>query len=178
MFMRAGLILVLCVVACHRGEPLERLPPPRRAFEIRVAPPPPPPPPPPGAPAPLVTVAGPPDELSPVLEPQDELPVVRLYELTDRGGEDSFLGYGIRRRKRLEDVDARKLVERLSADNSFVDSGDYGCVGDPIGVRIARGDVVRDIVVDCGHVYFTPSRHDGRFELLAPAVNELIYSLR
>ena len=176
MFVRARWIVALCALSCRTEPPLERLPAPRAEIEIKPLPPPPPPPPP--GPPPEVTFAGPPDELLPVLVQAAEPPVVRFFDLVESAAEDSFLGYGIQRRKRLEDADARRLVERLAANDSFVDGGEYGCVGDPIGVRIARGDVERDVVVDCGHMYFTTSRHAGRYELLAPEVNQLIYSLR
>lgn len=105
-------------------------------------------------------------------------PIVRMFHLSERAAEDAFLGYGVVGRTRLEDREARNLVERLSGDNAFVDGGEYACVGDPIGLRVERGTDARDVVVDCGRMYFTPMRHAGRYELLAPELNDLIYSLR
>lgn len=119
-----------------------------------------------------------PDELSDVISPYGTPPAVTIVELTEGNAHGVFLGYGILRTKPLTDMHAKQLVDKLAADNAFIDGGDYGCVGDPIGLRFARGSILRDVVVDCGHMYLTPSRHDGRFALLAPDVNQFIYALR
>jgi hypothetical protein len=171
MFLRAVGIVALCVVACRRAEPLERLPaPPPEIEEVR----PPPPPPPPGEPVPI----GPPAELWEVVAPRAERARARLFELTDGAAAEMFLGYGIKRTQELDSRETSELIKRLAREDAFLDGGDYGCVGDPIGLRIVSGLITRDVVVDCAHVYFTANRHDGPFVLLAADTNEFIYGLR
>lgn len=167
--------MISALLGCRRDEPLEKLPAPAPApaLVVPLRPPPPPPPPPPEA-----ELIGPPDELAAVLAEQDEPAVVQVFELTEGRARSTLLGHGIKRAKRLEPSVAAELVARLARDDAFVDGGDYGCVGDPLGLNISRGAYVREVVVDCGHVYFTASRHDGRFALLAPELNEFIYRLR
>jgi hypothetical protein len=174
MFLPAIVIAALCVIACRADEPIERLAPP--VHEIS-PPPPPPPPPPPGTLA-QAQLAGPPEELSPLLAPQTEPAVVRLFELTDGAARSTLLGYGIKRSKQLAPGLAALLVDWLSRDNAFVDGGEYRCLGEPFGLNISRGTLVREVVIDCGHVYFTPSRHAGRYVMLAPELNSFIYLLR
>jgi hypothetical protein len=180
MFARTIVIVALTVVGCRTDQPLERLPAPvHDATFLQLAPPPRPPPPPPPPPGHEDEMPPePPRELQAVLEPQREPPVVMLFELTERGAEDAFLGYGIAHRKKLETADAKELLLRLAEPDAFVDGGDCGCAGDPLGVHIVHGEVSRDVVVECGHMYFTPSRRDGRFVLLARATAKYIDSLR
>jgi hypothetical protein len=120
----------------------------------------------------------PPRELQDVLAPQPEPLVVMLFELTDDAAEDRFLGYGIAQRKKLETFDAKELLLRLADPDAYIDGGDYECLEEPLGVHIVHGEVTRDVVVDCGHMYFTPSRRDGRFVLLSRALARYIDSLR
>ncbi len=173
--------VAMSLVGCN-DRPLERLPAPGHELVFTPALPPPPPPPPP---PPMTDEEGfdigppePPRELQDVLAPQPEPPVVMLFELTDSAADDAFLGYGIAQRKKLETADAQELLVRLADPDAYVDGGDYECLEDPLGVHIAHGEIRRDVVVDCGHMYFTPRRRDGRFELLAPAAARYIDSLR
>lgn len=176
MFARAVAIAALLLLGCSE-EPLERLPAP--VNEVALAPLPPPPP----LPHPVGGTheqppREPPRELQDVLAPQPAPPVVMLFELTHGAAEDAFLGYGIARRKKLEIADGKELLLRLADPDAFLDGGVNRCIRDPLGVRIVNSEVTRDVIVDCGNMYFTPSLHDGRFVLLAPALVTYIDSLR
>jgi hypothetical protein len=174
MVVGAVVIIALCVVGCRQDKPLERLPPPRDEIELTVPRAPPPPPPPGGH---TEDLTGPPEELAPLLAAQDEPVVVKVIELTEGAARSTTLGYGIKRMKPLEPGLAAALVARLARDDAFVDGGEYTCVGEPLGLNLSRASIVREVIVDCGHMYFTPQRHAGRYVLVAPELNAFIYSV-
>lgn len=170
---RIGLVIAMSLVACRDEQPLEKLEAPPAASAsviIRGAPPPPPPP-----PAPKRT--GPPAPIAAVVHGPGATPHVTLYDLAARSGR-GFLGHAIERTYRLEPAEALVLIRHLDQREAYLDDGDYGCVGDPLGIHIVRGRATLDLVVDCGHVYLTDRGHEGPFVLLAPEMMELVARLR
>lgn len=64
----------------------------------------------------------------------------------------------------------------MGEPTSYVD-GDYGCVGDPFGVRLSNGDANLDFVADCGHL-FLDEKGDNHGPLFSPEMIEFLDSLR
>lgn len=177
--MRSCLALV-ALLACSRNEPFEKLDPANEpaptfawAQPVQLPPPPPPPPslpgpvPPPGEIASFLT------EAARVAEPWR----VTINELADRPQGRRFLGYRLTRVRALAQPLAEELVARLALATSYND-GDVGCVGDPVGIGVARGSMAIEFVEDCGHVYLTEQGHAGRWALFSSEMTVFIRGLR
>lgn len=101
-----------------------------------------------------------------------------LHHLDVRDGGRRFLGYRERRRYTINATRASELVTRLLRDDGYVDGGDVGCVGDPIGIRIECAGAVVDVVEDCTHLYLTEAHHDGEWVLLSEEAGTFVRELR
>jgi hypothetical protein len=104
--------------------------------------------------------------------------VITIHELSSARGGKRFLGYRMGRQAKLADAAAHELARRLVLDVSYYDAGDYGCVGNPVGIRIARGMATIDVVEDCGHLYLTAAGHEGPWVLLSSDMAAFVSELR
>ena len=143
-----------------------------------------PPPPPPPPPPPLPSPQPPPDVIVAFLDAQAaaESPwAVIVFELAkaryDTPKRSRFLGYRVVRRTAVAPDRATELAQRLEQDTSYVD-GDYGCFGDPFGVRVARGTAKLEFVVDCGHLVLDGSGTDHADAILSQEMITLLKQLR
>jgi len=178
--MRSWCVTLVAVLACRGDEPigpndqLDRPNDPARglAWAPPEQPPPPPPPPPPGPVPPPVEITSFLAKAAHTTEPWR----VTINELADRPGGQRFLGYRLTRVRVLPQPLGDELVARLALATSFID-GDVGCVGNPIGIRVARGSVALEFVEDCSHVYLTKEGHDGRGALFSSEMSTFIKRL-
>jgi len=177
--MRAGLAMVE-LLACCRDEPFEKLdltnePAPRFAWgqPVHLPPPPPPPPSPPGPVPPPREITAFLTEAAGVADPWR----VTINELADGPQGRRFLGYRLTRVRALSQPLADELVARLALATSYSD-GDVGCVGDPVGIGVARGSMAIEFVEDCSHVYLTEQGHAGRWALFSSEMAIFIRGLR
>lgn len=136
--MRGWIVVLFLIAGCDDAEvPIEKLETPR--IEIDARPPPPPPPP--------RRVHG---------EAPPELAALRgddwVVTITDRGDG---------RRRRLDAVLARQLIDRLRADTSW-SPGVYGCVcGDGHELALTRGGESLTMVYSCGNVWMENGDEHG-----------------
>jgi len=78
--------------------------------------------------------------------------VAKVHVLDRRPGGKRFMTHRERSQRVLKPAIANELVARLLVDASYTD-GAYGCVSDPFGVSITRGDRELRFMTDCGHLY-------------------------
>ncbi len=102
---------------------------------------------------------------------------VTIHQLVDRSGGQRFLGYRDTGVRVLAQPLADDLVARLARETSYLD-GDVGCVGDPIGLRVARGSLAIEFVEDCSHLYLTEKGHSGHWVLFSSEMATVIKELR
>ena len=149
--------MVAVLASCER-DPIEQLDRPKDPVpDLAVAPPPSPPPPPP-EPRPVA----PPAEIASFLAEAAHATGpwhVTINELAGQAPNGRrFLGYRVKRVRAVAQPLADDLVARLALATSYVD-GDVGCVGQPVGIAVARGRLAINFVEDCGHVYQTEQGH-------------------
>ncbi|MEO6772828.1 MAG: hypothetical protein ABI467_07360 [Kofleriaceae bacterium] len=101
---------------------------------------------------------------------------VTINELADRPGGRRFLGYQLSHVRVVAQPLADELVARLARATSYTD-GDVGCVGDPVGVGVARGGLSIEVVDDCSHLYLTEQHHAGRWVVLSSEMATFIERL-
>lgn len=102
---------------------------------------------------------------------------VTLNDLAERPGGQRFLGYRLTRVRALAQPLADDLVARLARATSYTD-GDVGCVGDPVGIGVARGGLSIEFVEDCSHLYLDERGHAGRWMLFSSEMAMFIKGLR
>lgn len=100
-----------------------------------------------------------------------------LHRLAARNGGTRFLGYRETAKRNLAAAVADELAARLLRDTSCVGDGDYGGLGQPIGLSLTRGGATVQLVEDCGHLFLTPEGHDGDFALFAPDMATFVEKL-
>ncbi len=169
-------VALLAVLACTREQPIERLDRPNAAMPLERAHPelpPPPPPPLPGAVPPPVEITAFLTEAAATTEPWR----VTINELAERPRGRRFLGYRITRARVLARPLADELTERLALATSYTD-GDVGCVGLPVGIELARGNLALRFIEDCSHVFLTEAGHAGRWALFSSEMRVFILRLR
>jgi hypothetical protein len=86
-----------------------------------------------------------------------------------------FLRHSIERKAAVKPAEAAELANRLASDSSYIDA-DYGCVGEAVGYRLARGTATLDFIVDCGH--FSLGNDDGHAAVLSKDMIEFLGRLR
>ncbi|MBL0220226.1 MAG: hypothetical protein IPQ07_40945 [Myxococcales bacterium] len=176
--MRSCCFAMVALVACRSDEPLEQLdrpnePIPNLAWPQPAHPLPPPPPPQPGPVDPPVEIATFLADAAHTTAPWR----VTIHELADRQSGRRFLGYRDQGVRVLTQSLTDELAARLALATSYTD-GDVGCVGDPVGIGVARGSLTLDFVEDCSHVYLTEQGHAGRWALFSSEMAVFIRGLR